>query len=279
MAIVSIWSASMVGTSAAEDVPPKCAALLSGDAPGCGAANERVITSSETSGGTTTSAASSSSSGPAKKYVAYNRLVTDPDGSNPCVTTGYHEEGVAPDDSATRINHGLVPQVQGTNLFMTYPPCPEQPAQSGQQAPVETRAMIAARHWEQVPLPKPQPRIAPGRAITGKLAYLETRNDTQHTYTNANTPFGTLEIVATGQYYVDWGDGDKTGPYDGEGGPWPDGTITHQYIDVGDYDVVVTEKWTATWRFGGESGVLRQLQTVGRIEDFPVQQIQAVVYR
>jgi hypothetical protein len=211
---------------------------------------------------------SSASSGPAKKYVAYNRLITDPDGSNPCVTTGYHEEGATPDDSAKRINHGLIPQAEGTNLFMTYPPCPEEPAQPGQQAPVETPTMVAARYWERIPLPKPQPHIAPGRAITGKLAYLETRNEIQHVYKN-DTTFGPLEIIAQGAYDVDWGDGDKTGPYDGEGGPWPDGTITHQYVDVGNYDVVVTEKWTATWRLGGESGTLRQLQTVGRISNFP----------
>jgi hypothetical protein len=43
--------------------------------------------------------------------------------------------------------------------------------------------------------------------------------------------------------------------------------------------VVVTERWTATWSFGSESGRLDELRTVGRIDDFPVQQIQAVVLR
>lgn len=37
------------------------------------------------------------------------------------------------------------------------------------------------------------------------------------------------------------------------------------------------EKWTADWSLGGESGVLRTLQTTGTINDFPVQQIQAVI--
>ena len=63
------------------------------------------------------------------------------------------------------------------------------------------------------------------------------------------------------------------------GKPWPDGQITHQYLKVGIYDIVVTERWTATWNFAGESGVLRTLQTTGRIEDFPVEQIQAVIGR
>ncbi len=135
------------------------------------------------------------------------------------------------------------------------------------------------RILEDVPLPEPEPYIAPGRAITGLLAYLETRGTTAHTYTEPDTPFGALSIVATGKYYVDWGDGTSTGPHSDEGGPWPDGRITHEYIHIGAYDVVVTERWTATWSFGSESGSLDELRTVGRIEDFPVQQIQAVVLR
>jgi len=43
--------------------------------------------------------------------------------------------------------------------------------------------------------------------------------------------------------------------------------------------VVVTERWAATWRLGGQGGTLRALQTTGRIDDFPVQQIQAVIGR
>lgn len=136
--------------------------------------------------------------------------------------------------------------------------------------------MVAARYWEQVPLPKPQPAIAPGRAITGKLAYLETKGELTHTYTN-DTVFGPLEIVAKGGYTVDWGDGETSGPHRFEGQAWPDGKITHDYIDIGQYNVVVTEKWSATWRLGGQSGALRTLQTTGRIDNFPVQQIQAVV--
>jgi len=136
--------------------------------------------------------------------------------------------------------------------------------------------MVAARYWERIPLPKPQPAIAPGRAITGKLAYLETKGELSYTYTN-NSIFGPVEIVAKGSYMVDWGDGETSGPYSFEGQPWPDGQITHEYIDVGTYDVVVTESWTATWKLGGESGTLRTLQTTGRIDNFPVQQIQAVV--
>jgi hypothetical protein len=224
----------------------------------------------------------SSLSGPTKTYVPYNRLSTGPDGQ-PCATTGYVEEGVTPPDERLLVD----PNPRETNIPITgndsriledYPPCPERPRAPGEPAPVETRAMVAARYWERVPLPKPQPSIAPGRAITGKMAYLETRGETGHTYTN-DTVFGPLQIVARGSYTIDWGDGTTSGPHTFEGKPWPDGRITHDYIDVGAYDIVVTEKWTATWSLGGENGVLRTLQTTGRIDDFPVEQIQAVIGR
>ena len=139
--------------------------------------------------------------------------------------------------------------------------------------------MIARRYWEEVVLPKPVPRIAPGRAITGKLAFLETNGQTRHVYTNNSTIFGPLEIIATGSYTVAWGDGEMSGPYSFEGKPWPDGRITHEYQNVGNYDIVVTERWTARWRLGSESGVLRTLQAEGQISNFPVEQIQAVVRR
>ncbi len=136
--------------------------------------------------------------------------------------------------------------------------------------------MIAMRYWEEVPLPRPRPHIAPGWGITGKLAYLETNGELRQVYTNA-TPFGPLEIVATGRYVIDWGDGETSGPFGFEGRPWPDGQITHEYVWTGHYDIVVTQRWTATWSLGGESGTLRELRTTGRIDDFEVRQVQAVI--
>lgn len=225
-----------------------------------------------------TAQTNSKSSGPAKKYESYDRLMTAADGK-PCLTVGYREVGTTPSDQAPAVpTPGSVNPINGL-----YETCPATPVRLGEPglggpaaAPAETAAMVAARYWERIPLPKPQPAIAPGRAITGKLAYLETKGELSYTYTN-NSIFGPVEIVAKGSYMVDWGDGETSGPYSFEGQPWPDGQITHEYIDVGTYDVVVTESWTATWKLGGESGTLRTLQTTGRIDNFPVQQIQAVV--
>ncbi len=219
----------------------------------------------------------SSTSGPAKRYVPYDRLKTAADGK-PCLDVGYTEEGTVPADEAPAIPvPGTVDPIDG--LYETCIATPitfPQPLAPGAPAPVETASMVATRYWERIPLPKPQPAIAPGRAITGKLAYLETKGELTHTYTN-NTAFGPLEIVASGGYTVNWGDGTTTGPHSFEGVAWPDGKITHEYLNIGKYNVVVTEKWTATWKLGAESGVLRTLQTTGRIDAFPVEQIQAVV--
>jgi hypothetical protein len=155
-----------------------------------------------------------------------------------------------------------------------YPTCP---ATEREATGATSPALWAARYWETIPLPEPRPYIAPGWGITGWWAYLETGGQTTFTHTTHDTPFGPLEIVATGRYEVDWGDGVTSGPHHSEGRPWPDGEIRHIYTHVGAYDVVVTERWTATWRFGTRSGTLRQLQTTGRIDDFEVRQIQAVV--
>jgi len=204
--------------------------------------------------------------GSTTRYVPYDRLTTGPDGQT-CVTTGYREVT----DPTLGDAIFQLPDQDLNNILATYPPCPAQPDQ-----PAETPAMIATRYWEEVPLPSPHPHIAPGWAITGKLAYLETNGELQHTYTNS-TPFGPLEIVATGAYYVDWGDGESSGPHSVEGKPWPDGEITHDYVWAKTYDIVVTERWTATWHLGGQSGVLRELRTTGTIDDFPARQIQAVI--
>jgi hypothetical protein len=246
--------------------------------PYCHAEGEAVTPGSTGSATASTTPVRPVSTGPTIQYVAYDRLVVQPNGEA-CVTTGYYAEGARPPSDAVNVD----PVTQTVNQVhdlaaLEYPPCPEQPRPPGAPAPAEAPSMVARRYWELVPLPRPQPFIAPGRAITGMLAYLETRGEVTYAYTN-DTVFGPLEIVATGRYYVDWGDGTEGGPYAHEGGAWPDGRITHQYTHVGAYDLVVTERWTATWTLGGHTGRLRTLQTVGRIDGFPVQQIQAVIRR
>lgn len=278
-----LWLLWAVPSRAAQtdSLPPQCRADGSGSQdvsvdPVCLAGHSSGAAGFVPVSGAGGGGASRFSSGPRTTYVPYDRLGIGPDGQG-CVTTGYAPEGTTPSD---RVRTDLVTQniLDTHGLPLEYPPCPEQPRAPGELAPAETPSMIARRYWERIPLPRPRPTIAPGRAITGKLAFLETRGEVAHTYTT-DTAFGPLEIVARGAYAVDWGDGETSGPHSFEGKPWPHGQITHDYLNVGSYDIVVTERWTANWRLGGESGVLRTLQTTGRIEDFPVEQLQAVIVR
>jgi hypothetical protein len=154
-------------------------------------------------------------------------------------------------------------------------PCPDDSRDATEEVDPHT---VAISGWEEVQLRKPQPHIAPGWAITGKTAYLETRGQLSHDFTK-DTFLGTLRIRSTGGYFVDWGDGTRTGPHHTEGGPWPDGTITHTYIHVGTYDVVVTEEWSSTWSIGEFGGTLGGLRTEGTIPGFRVEQLQVVVGR
>lgn len=199
---------------------------------------------------------------PPEGWVRVGILRADPNPWGVCLTSQWVAPGNEPQYPA------------GTfDPLKNYPACT--PATG---AATRSPAQIAAVAWQQVPLPTPNPRIAPGRAIVGKDAFLETGGHLHLTHTE-QTPIGELRIDAIGRYDVDWGDGEKTGPYSVEGKPWPDGEIKHDYQWAGTYDVIITERWTATWTLGGDGGSLLGGQTTGRIDDFPVQQIQAVILR
>lgn len=218
--------------------------------------------------GTTGSSSTGPGNGDAPPVAYVDEAATGPDGKA-CL----ERRAVSLPDSST-ISAGTNLGTSGNVPIMAnYPRCPARPASPG--AAVDPVA-LARQGWEEVSLPAPRPYIAPGWAITGKAAYLETRGSLSSTFTKG-TPVGALHIASTARYYVDWGDGSQTGPYSMEGGPWPDGQVTHVYTDVGRYQVVVTAEWTATWQLGPNRGWLSGQRTTGTIPDLPVEQIQAVV--
>lgn len=208
----------------------------------------------------------------AARYVAYWRLKEAPDGTL-CETIGYRL--VPPGANPADYDYDD-PAFRGDSSAVVYLPCPRATVAGGPEP--STPSELALSFWEEIPLPVPEPRIAPGRAITGLPGYLETNGYTEADFSQT-TPLGPMEIEAVGTYEVDWGDGSTAGPFDFEGDPWPDGDIVYTYQRVGRYDVVVTERWVATWRLGAESGVLTELSTSATIAAFPVEQIQAVVGR
>ncbi|MGI9032429.1 MAG: hypothetical protein ACR2HY_01825 [Acidimicrobiales bacterium] len=217
--------------------------------------------------GSTGPKTSPSAGNPGGKVAYFEEVSTGPDGK-PCLV-----RRTLPVPADSQLASGTDFGATGSISNQYYPMCPAAP---GDPKAADDPRPYAVQGWEEAKLPAPQPYIGPGWAITGKLAYLETKGQRRLTFTK-DTPVGPLRIDAVGRYYVDWGDGEKTGPHSTEGGPWPDGEINHMYINVGRYNVVVTERWNAQWSIGASSGTLAGQQTVGRIDNFRVEQIQAVV--
>ena len=159
-------------------------------------------------------------------------------------------------------------------LLRNYPLC------SG-SAPVPARlsaGAVALALWrDQVKLPPPAPRIAPGWGIVGKEAYLEIGGPRDPGPWRFDAFGYTITITARSRYEVDWGDGSLARGLTSQGGPWPTGKIRHPYQVDGAYRVTVRQQWTATWSAtNGEQGAIDEgLQTVGTLE-FPVRELQAV---
>ena len=125
--------------------------------------------------------------------------------------------------------------------------------------------------------PDPEPWIAPGFAITGKRAYLETRGPLTHTPAPVETPLGRLEVAfAATSFTVDWGDDTPAEEYTSPGRPWPDGEASHVYTHIGAYEVVVAQRWQATWRLGDQTGEVILTGAPSVIEALEVDQLQAV---
>jgi hypothetical protein len=170
------------------------------------------------------------------------------------------------------------PTAQAEALYLraigTTPPCP---APVGVPVAASSPVVEAARFWQQMDLPALAPSIAPGRALVGLPAYLETGGAPAVT-DGGDTPFGPLSITATRSITVDWDDGagSTTGPHAGSGGPHPDGDITWMYGRSGLRDVAVTQTWTATWAVGAVSGTFTGRGTTSTLFGFPVEEVQAV---
>ena len=139
---------------------------------------------------------------------------------------------------------------------------------------------VAAAFLRQIPLPPPEPRIAPdGQAITGLAAYLETNGTLAHRVGPSTTELGPIVVEARSVYWVDWGDGSpEAGPFAFEGEAYPTGRIHHGYRYRGDYVVTVRQAWTAQWRLGADSRTVDGLVTEATVP-VHVDEVQAVIRR
>ena len=160
------------------------------------------------------------------------------------------------------------------NLLTFYPLCADSPPPPNRPTPAQA-ADLAWR--ERVQLPSPRPYIAPGFAITGKRAYLEL--NAQPTIDATFTAFGyDVAIQARSSVDIDWGDGITETNVTRQGGPYPNGDITHIYTHAKPTNTItVTQRWTADWRIGATTGTISDavLQTTGQFS-FETRELQAV---
>jgi hypothetical protein len=225
---------------------------------------------SRTPGGPARSGASGPSGGPVY-YASVPAVAWD--GHQLCFTS--RSEAYPSQAEATAVTAGYEQTwILGVSR---YPAC-STPTVSG-PPPASSPAVTAAQWWQafgSARLPKPAPLIAPGYALAGQVAYLETRMPLRRQI-EATTPLGPLAISATATLWVDWGDGAGwSGPYATGGGPWPTGQLTHTWTSAGTVRVSVGAAWTAVWSLGGASGTLSTLATSGSIGGFQVRQLESL---
>ena len=138
-------------------------------------------------------------------------------------------------------------------------------------------AAAAAQVWRDgVHLDPPTMTVKPGWAITGKPAYLEIGG--AQTLQKPFSVFGyDIAIDATSTYDVDWGDGTTAHGLTSQGGPWPDGSISHVYERAGFNTLTVTQRWSADWSIGAANRgrILDQLVTRATLA-IESRQVQAV---
>jgi len=159
------------------------------------------------------------------------------------------------------------------------PACP--PAPGAPPVVLPSPEEVALAFWNEVEPPLAEPVVAPGWAITGLPSYLEPGAQTVREET-FDTVLGPMTITAVGETVaVDWGDGTVTGPVlVAQGGPYPDGQITHTYVDTGTVTIAVTQYWTGTWSLpaAAAGGTFADAITrTATIADFEVRQVQAVL--
>ncbi len=150
----------------------------------------------------------------------------------------------------------------------------------GQKAATAPRPATAAANWWSATgskqLPAPVPWVAPGWALAGNPGFLVDRAPASRSFSVPFPGLGTLSVRASSVLYVDWGDGQTSGPYQPPGLPWPSGAISHVWQQAGVYTVTVTQDWFATWSLAGESGYLSGLSTTAQLPSFQVRQLVSV---
>lgn len=100
--------------------------------------------------------------------------------------------------------------------------------------------------WTSMACPPPPPTplsVQPdARPVTGLRSFLTIGGDAE-----VAIPCLGETIVATPRYVVTWGDGSEPTSTSTQGGPFPDGDLTHVYTHAGPVTLQVDAYWTGRW--------------------------------
>jgi len=171
---------------------------------------------------------------------------------------------------------------------LNLPPCPDpvtgKPAVK--PAPSPRDAAFQAWYWETT-LPDPTLASSPpdAKAITGLDLYLAIGGPQNLTLDVPALGY-MVHLEVSSVYDVSWGDPKPddsargravTRNHPTQGGLYPVGDLRHQYINRGEVTIEVTQKWTARWSAGDESGVIADRLATSATRTIKVEEIQAVV--
>jgi len=165
------------------------------------------------------------------------------------------------------------------------PPGPRKPGAAGRPAlPSPREAALSV--WWQTTLPDPTMATSPpDGAITGLALFLQLGGPQTLTFDVPSLGHNVnLEVRST--YDIDWGDPSPdrsalgaavTRSHPTQGGLYPNGDLRHEYIERGNATITVTQRWTAHWTAGGESGTISDVLYTQASRTIPVQEIQAIL--
>lgn len=207
-----------------------------------------------------------------RKWYPYKIARSDGNGGY-CLVTRWSTNSFAP------LTEGIIRDTQNVLApAVARPDCPRPPR-------AERARVVAQEFWAERTLPTPEIKLQPPFAVTGKPTYLEIVGERAKQFEVMNEIDGEMVVIeATSDYVVDWGD--RFNPRTNlttttsQGGPWPDGDVTHTYthVDPG-VTITVTQRWRAVWSSGEDGGVLEGLSTTARVDDYRVTEIEAVRIR
>jgi hypothetical protein len=134
-------------------------------------------------------------------------------------------------------------------------PCPPIDPTGGTPPPANIPGwMYRAAARPMIKPPAPELFIAPGFALPGKKAFLESDGPDQYTATGIAYGDQVSWTCAYTSSYVDWGDGSASGRsafFRYESGEWPDGGVWHIYDEPGNVTVDVTDYWSCILSVNG----------------------------